>query len=283
MEPIKVMISFLAFAIVLFSGCADQGAIIVNVNPTGGGSTPTPPVITLTQWFDDTFTNGELSNNAISINHALSSTDLIVQVFDGLGNLVYPTQITYTDINHVTLDFTGFGALSGTYSAIVSSKGVSSSAAWATNAFVNGDLNASGQVALTHGLNDQNVHMQAWDGSAQLVYPEALKSASVNSSVVDMTGATPISGSYKLVTTSGDSNATAKYTLLFSNADLSGNTLTVTHSLNDSKAQVFVFNNANELIIPTELTKTTNNQVLLDLTGLTPISGTWRVVVRAET
>ncbi|MCS7316843.1 MAG: hypothetical protein NZZ41_00775 [Candidatus Dojkabacteria bacterium] len=69
-----------------------------------------------------------------------------------------------------------------------------------------------------------------------------------------------------------------KVTLSFTQADLVGNFYTATHNLGDSYPLVTIYDNTNNIIYPTQVTSVNPNTTDIDLTGFTPISGTWRAV-----
>ncbi len=74
-------------------------------------------------------------------------------------------------------------------------------------------------------------------------------------------------------------NATRKFTLQFDQTDLVSNTLTVTHNLNDEWCSVSVYDNSRQIIVPTAVVSVDANNLTIDLSTFTPISGTWYAVI----
>jgi len=72
------------------------------------------------------------------------------------------------------------------------------------------------------------------------------------------------------------------YDLSFLNGDLTGTTLTVTHNMNiEYPAAVTVWNGSGvEVTQQTTITSTGVNSLTVDLTGFTPLSGTWTLAIR---
>ena len=70
------------------------------------------------------------------------------------------------------------------------------------------------------------------------------------------------------------------YTMPFTNSSLLANVLTVSHNLNQQYVSVTVWDNLNRIATPTVITATSSSDLTVDLTGLTPITGTWHVFVR---
>jgi hypothetical protein len=66
----------------------------------------------------------------------------------------------------------------------------------------------------------------------------------------------------------------------FSSANMSGNTLTVNHNLNQQIVIVQVSDNNHQVLIPDAITLTNSMSFVIDLTSFVPISGTWNVVAR---
>lgn len=73
------------------------------------------------------------------------------------------------------------------------------------------------------------------------------------------------------------SNVT-KVTASFTNANLVANVYSFNHNLGTTDIFVAVYDNGNNLVYPTNISTVNSNTVDIDLTGFTPISGTWRVV-----
>lgn len=62
----------------------------------------------------------------------------------------------------------------------------------------------------------------------------------------------------------------------FTNSDLVGSNFTYNHPGNQYPV-IEVYNNNNEIVIPTGVTYITSTSTTIDLSGFTPISGTWHL------
>ena len=67
------------------------------------------------------------------------------------------------------------------------------------------------------------------------------------------------------------------YTRSFVNADLVAGVLTVVHNMGIKYFSVSIYDNNDKLIIPDELTCSTINQALLDISSYGVITGTWNL------
>jgi len=98
------------------------------------------------------------------------------------------------------------------------------------------------------------------------------------------------SGSLKVGTPSAGTDATNKtyvdglinglsYTEAFDNTDLTSDKITINHALGITYPQVIVYDNSNLQIIPSEVKYVDSNNIELDFTGMTPLTGTYNVRV----
>jgi hypothetical protein len=84
---------------------------------------------------------------------------------------------------------------------------------------------------------------------------------------------------YVLANAGSGGGAGSSFVATFTNADLAANVLTVTHNLGVQYAAITVWDNNGRAVLPTEVTATSVNACAIDLSGLTPLTGTWRVSV----
>jgi len=78
----------------------------------------------------------------------------------------------------------------------------------------------------------------------------------------------------------GSPSTVKKYSQTFVNGDLTGNVLSVNHALNNLAVIAQVWNNTGGQSTVT-IDRVDANNIDVDLSGLTPITGTWTVVVQA--
>lgn len=79
-------------------------------------------------------------------------------------------------------------------------------------------------------------------------------------------------------TVGGGGNASS-YKTTFVDGDLTTDKITINHALDIEHPVVMVYDNNEEYILPSEITYTDSNNVELDFTNLTPLSGTYKVRV----
>jgi len=75
-------------------------------------------------------------------------------------------------------------------------------------------------------------------------------------------------------------SSTGGYSTTFTNSSLISNILTVTHNLGTKSVIAFVYDNSGNWTAPSYETIVDNNNIKIDFTGLTPLTGTWTVVVQ---
>ena len=73
--------------------------------------------------------------------------------------------------------------------------------------------------------------------------------------------------------------ANTSFKQTFTNADLTADKITITHSLSIDYPVVIVYDNNNNVIFPSEITYLTDDTIQLDFTGVTPLTGNYQVRV----
>ena len=73
--------------------------------------------------------------------------------------------------------------------------------------------------------------------------------------------------------------AAGVYRTSFTNANLTANALTVSHGLGQKYVGVIIADNTDRVILPDEVTFTSNTVTTVDLTSYAPLTGTWNVTV----
>ena len=80
--------------------------------------------------------------------------------------------------------------------------------------------------------------------------------------------------------TKAESDAlSSKYSSSFAEADLTTGVISFAHNLNNQFNIVQVYDELNQIVLPDEITATDANNVEIDLTSFSPITGTWNIVV----
>lgn len=73
--------------------------------------------------FVDTFTNADLTAGVLTVTHNLGVKNVVVQVYNNLNKQIQPDFITLIDNNSLTIDLNSFGAIAGTWHAVVLDSG----------------------------------------------------------------------------------------------------------------------------------------------------------------
>lgn len=70
--------------------------------------------------FESTFTNASLTSGLLTINHGLGRRIVKVQIANNNNQaIVHPDEITFVSSSQLTIDFTSFGTLTGTWTVVV--------------------------------------------------------------------------------------------------------------------------------------------------------------------
>jgi hypothetical protein len=151
--------------------------------------------------YRETFVDGDLTDEKITITHNLCAVNPIVQVYDDENKFITPNEITYVDLNTIELDFTGGTPLSGTYSVTVVG-GMAFALFRYITTFTNGDL-TDNKITITHNLATPWPIVQVYDNNDEIIVPNATTYADDNSIELDFTESTPLSGTYKCIVGGG--------------------------------------------------------------------------------
>lgn len=79
----------------------------------------------------------------------------------------------------------------------------------------------------------------------------------------------------------GGGGSSTSYTESFDNGDLTSSKITITHNLGVTYPIVQVYDNNDQIFLPTDITFVDTDNIELDFTGVTPITGTFNVRVVA--
>lgn len=82
---------------------------ITLVTPAGGGS----------GFFSTNFTDGNLTANILIVDHNLIVAYPAVVVYDDSENIIIPDDVTFVDVNRITIDLTSFTPLSSTWNVSI--------------------------------------------------------------------------------------------------------------------------------------------------------------------
>ena len=229
-----------------------------------GATGPTGPAGESGSAYKTTFVNADLTSSKITITHSLNIEHPIVEVYDDNDDITWPTQITYLTVDTIELDFTGGTPLTGTYKVRVISGSGPQGDTGSTGA--TGDTGPTGPTGA-----DGDTGATGTDGATGDTGPTGPTGATGDTGPTGPTGADGADGA------TGVSGSAYKTT--FVNGDLTTDTITITHSLGIEHPLVEVYDNDDKIVWPTEIVYLTTNTVSLDFTGMTPLTGTYKVRV----
>jgi len=149
-----------------------------------------------------------------------------------------------------------------------------------TRLFTQADL-VDDIVNVHHTFGTENVIVQVYDENNQLVLPSEIiinDGYDVDVSLVD---GTPITGTWRvtLISQTGGCNSIGSYARSFTQADLVNDILPVYHNLGSESVIVQVYDNLNQLVLPTEIRAADLYNVEVSLVDGTPIVGTWHLTI----
>ncbi len=65
------------------------------------------------------FVNGDLSVGSLTVTHNLNSKTVKVDIYDNNFKIVYPDEVTGTDVNTTTVNLASYGTLTGTWTVVI--------------------------------------------------------------------------------------------------------------------------------------------------------------------
>lgn len=100
------LFNFVGAGVTVTEPVADQVTVTI---PGGSGTTA----------YRDDFVNADLTAGVLTVTHSLGQKYVQVSVYDNTDKKVMPDDITLTNTTTLTIDFTSFGTLTGTWNVIV--------------------------------------------------------------------------------------------------------------------------------------------------------------------
>ncbi len=145
--------------------------------------------------FKQTFTDGDLTADKITITHNLSIAHPVVIVYDNSNNVIFPSEITYLTDATIELDFTGVTPLTGNYQVRVI--GAIGTTGTFLQSFTNSDL-SSGILTATHSLNTQYVLVTIYDNNNIVIQANEFTATSTTVLTVDLSAFGTITGTWNI-------------------------------------------------------------------------------------
>jgi hypothetical protein len=142
------------------------------------------------------FVNADLVAGVLTVTHSFGRQYIIVQVYDNDGLQITPDEIDLVNTTTTTIDLTSFGALTGTWTAVLLDSGSTiTNVSRHNRAFVNADL-VAGVLTHTHSLNEQYVHIQVYDNTDKMIMPDSITLTSATIATIDLTSFGAIAGTW---------------------------------------------------------------------------------------
>lgn len=215
------------------------------------------------------FTDGDLgSGGVLTVNHATGARYHLVTVVNNSDIIILPDEIEFTDTNNINIDLSSYESLTGTWNVIVDTVNSTS--------FTDADLSSGGILEVNHVLNDQFPIINITNNSYEEIIPDDITYTDANNLAVDLSSYEPLTGTWNV-----NFLGATYYTTSFDSDDLvSGLVLEVSHNLGEQYNHVIITNNSDNIVRPDLVTYTDSNNLSVDLSSYTIVSGeTWNVAV----
>lgn len=141
-----------------------------------------------------------------------------------------------------------------------------------------GHVESTGILTITHSGSQKFVQCEIYDNNKTPVIPDSVTMTSTSSVVVDLTSFGSLSGFWDYVITY-DTSETGSFTDNTGGHSSATKLLTITHALGSQYVQCKIFDNADQEIIPDNVTMTDGTTVTIDLTTFGTLTGTWNYLV----
>lgn len=141
------------------------------------------------------FTNTDLVAGKLTLAHGLHIQYGFVVVTDDSNIVVYPDDVTYTDIDNLEIDLTSLGAITGSWRALY----IAYDQNTYTRTFVDADLDAGAvkYIDITHNLNSAYVMPLLVNNDGEMAMPDYFTFTSDNVLRIDLTTLAPITGTWR--------------------------------------------------------------------------------------
>jgi len=73
--------------------------------------------------YSTTFDNSDLTAGVLTVTHALNTLNCSVVLYNNVSNIIFPDEITTTDVNTISVDLSSYGAITGDWLVVIISTG----------------------------------------------------------------------------------------------------------------------------------------------------------------
>lgn len=147
--------------------------------------------------FQQTFVNADLSSGILTVTHDLDQQIVQVVVEDNNSKPVLPDEITFTSTSALSLDISGHGTITGTWTVrVIRGLDTDVPAGYSTT-FTNASLSA-GVLTVTHNLNKTPVVVVIADNNSKQIIPDDITFSSNNEIAVDLTQFGTLTGTWSV-------------------------------------------------------------------------------------
>lgn len=241
--------------------------------------------------FTRIFTQSDLVDDIINVYHTFGTENVIVQVYDENNQKIIPSEISIVDGNSVDVSLKDGTPISGNWRVtVISETGGCNDIGSFARTFTQDDL-VDDVLSVYHNLNSTSLVVQVYDENNQVVIPTEIKAVDDLNAEISLLDGTPIMGTWHLtiisasgyrptpVPATGTGGCLGSFASYFTQGDLDGDILTVSHNLGSPSLIIQVYDESSNLVLPTEISYVDENHASISLEGGTPIQGTWQVVI----
>ena len=194
-----------------------------------------------------------------SITHNLNYEYPSVTVYDINNKIIIPDEITSVSVNQLTITF---ASAEGGWAHISIGSGITSTLAG--DRYLHTQSNVSSSWVITHSLDFKYVNIDVYDSNDRILLPQTITAQDANTTVV--TFATPTSGN--AIISKGGATVNLENINIDSSRYLhiqptAATMWSVTHSLEYDYPSVTVYDGSDNIIIPDEITRVSNNTLTI--------------------
>ena len=220
-----------------------------------------------------TLENSFTSQTSVTSSHSFNTKNINVVVFDDNDEILIPQTIRALDSSNVGVDFAG-----STTGRIVLTKGghiVTGSEFVSDATLIEDTFSSTTSVTSSHNFGTKNVNVVVYDNNDNLIIPSNVRTLDINKIGIDLaiatTGRAVITKGGHLVSGSININEITTVTSSFT----SQTSVTSSHNFGSKNVNVVVYDNNDNLILPSNVRTLDDNNVGIDLA----ISTTGRSVI----
>jgi len=235
--------------------------------------------------YTSVFNNTTVVNGVYRLRHPFNTKSVVVQVYDDNNQMVLPSEIILINNYLIDIDLSGSSSIVGDWRVtVLSNTGGTKQIRSFTQNFTQTDITVNEDITFTHNIGSEGVFVQVFDNNGNLVLPSSIDVLDANRVRVSVADGGPLVGSWS-VQILGDKEEAKKvtsYARSFKDEDLVAGVLEVEHMLNTLNVVVQVYDENNQMVLPSEITRVGLDNASISFAGAEEgIAGEWQVTVVA--